>query len=704
MTRLFNFIRRTSSHVLALVALFGVSAAFTGCKEDISEDNYAIKSEMTMTDYLVANSDKFSSLKSIFDRVKLGNTDEASSLTSVLSARGNYTLFAPNNDAIQKYVESLGLTSISELTYDQAQLIANSCLIDNGDDAAYEEADFPTPGTFAQTNLNDRLLTCEMDTAQGESWYVINGSSRVVTTNAEVSNGMVHEISSVIAPSSDNVYELIAAADNMKIMARLINETTWSDSMAVADRDVDYENEDHDETYTQSGVGTKFTVMQRRYIGFTALVETDDVFQSEWGITAQYDAEGNITEASWNEIYPIILEKCQEAYGTDAAGDLSNPDNAVNRFVAYHFMYGKMAYDRFVHHYNEYQYKYGDSKKPKTDDLPVNVWDYYTTMGKYSGLIKITQVGDTGFEQDKDHKIYANRISNYNDSRSGDYREISVDDPGILISASNGSNDNNAQNGYYFPINKVLLYSNATRQALGRERIRIDITTMLPEIASNSCRGTGYYRFPNSYFDNITNESTGTVLLYLHAAYSESGTSWRDYQGDEVMVCGLYDFVLKLPPVPYDGTYEIRMGSSHNTLRGMAQIYFGSDPLRLGPVGLPYDMRQTVGTSAVPWEEDVEGDDETNAENDRNMRNQGYMKAPNYICVTDGVGNTPLRTVGGSSAAIRRIVTTHDMKANETYYLRFKSALKKLDSQLFLDYFEFVPTNVYNGTTAEDIW
>lgn len=71
-----------------------------------------------------------------------------------------------------------------------------------------------------------------------------------------------------------------------------------------------------------------------------------------------------------------------------AQGDLKNPDNAINRFVAYHFMQGRMAYDRFVHHYNEYGYKYGDNKKPQTNNLPVNVWDYYATIGKYRGLIK----------------------------------------------------------------------------------------------------------------------------------------------------------------------------------------------------------------------------------------------------------------------------------------------------------------------------
>ena len=54
--------------------------------------------------------------------------------------------------------------------------------------------------------------------------------------------------------------------------------------------------------------------------------------------------------------------------------------------------------------------------------------------------------------------------------------------------------------------------------------------------------------------------------------------------------------------------------------------------------------------------------------------------------------------------ALRRIVGIYELDANKTYYIRLKSALKKLDSQCFLDYFEYVPNNIYNGTEPEDIW
>lgn len=684
---------------LGLMILAILTFSLHSCKEDISQDNFAIKTEQTMTDYLASNPSKYSDLKAIFDRVVLGDS-AASSLTSVLSARGNYTLFALNNEAIETYIKTnLGLSSIDELSDDQAKLIAYSCLIDNGNNAAYEEADFPTDGgTFDESNLNDRTLACRLDTVGNESFYVINTSAKVLSVNNEVSNGMVHEVESVIAPSSDNLYELIAAADNTKIFAYLMQQTGWADSMNVPDRDVEYENVNRDQTLTVNGAGT-FNIMQRRYLGFTAFVETDDVFENAGiGIPAkQVDAEGNLTNS--DAILAAVQAYCKTVYTDATSEDLKSPDNAVNRFIAYHIIDGKMAYDKLIRHFNEVNYKYKDAKKPQTVNCPTNVWDYYTTVGPYRGLIKITQVGDAGFEADMDHHIYINRISVYNSKRNGDYKETGVVDAGVRVSADNGSYDNNALNGYYFPINKILSYDATVRKNLGSERIRMDITTMLPEILSNSVRGGGLVAFPHEYFDNITGESSGTQLLYL---VDFSGASWRDYQGDELMAVGQYDFILKLPPVPQTGTYEVRMGVSNNTLRGMIQMYFGSDPLRLAPVGLPYDMRQSVSDNVnIPWVAD--GDDAvTNAENDRNLRNQGYMKAPNYFTATGT--ETPVRNIGGATAALRKIVTTVTMKAGETYYMRFKSALKKADSQFFMDYFEYVPTSVYNGPTEEDIW
>lgn len=393
------------------------------------------------------------------------------------------------------------------------------------------------------------------------------------------------------------------------------------------------------------------------------------------------------------------------AYGTADADDLSSPENAINRFIAYHLIEGRISYLNLIRHYNEFGYAYGaDKRRPQTNVCPTNVWDYYTTRGKYRGLVKITQVGDEGFEQDKDHKMYLNRKSLYDNGRNGKYTETGYDIRGVLISPDNGNIDNNALNGFYYPIDQVLLYDDATRTMLANERIRIDVTTMLPELLSYGTRGGGYTMFPVGYLKNIVNQSSGTVSLYMNAGDNQAGGAWRDYQGDELTMVGLYDFTFRLPPFPKNGTYELRLGLSNNDQRGMAQMYFGTNPNTLKPTGLPVDMRQAAGSIAIPWVADIIGDDVTNAENDKNMRNQGYMKGPQYITIANGSGTEPVRQAGGSSAAIRLIVTTSEMDANETYYLRFKSALNKTNGQLFIDYFEYVPTSVYNGAIEEDIW
>ncbi len=688
----------SNSKWLGAILMLCLTISLGSCTEEIDESNFAIKEELTISEYIGSDPD-FSLIKTVFDNVKLGKTSDASSLTSVLSTRGNYTAFLPNNAAMQKYLAELGLATVEEMNPEQMELIANSCIIDNGDQSAYESADFPTPGSFTMPNLKNRIVTCRADD-NGD--FIIGGTSKVIKSDIELSNGMLHIVETVISPSNKMLPDLIAQAGNMRIMSHLLTATKWADAM-MGEMDMVYENDEREESFILPGIEyNDFVYAQHRYYGYTAFIEPDSLYQEKWGITL------NGGEENWDDVMSKVKAQCEKIYGAtgNAAidNDFTHPENAVNKFVAYHLVYGKMAYDRFVCHYSEYGYKYGDKTNPQTVTCPTNVWDYYTTMGEHPSLIKITQVGDESavVENPTDHPIYLNRISVYNNSREGDYKEIGVKSKGILISPTNGEFDNSAVNGFYFPINDILVNDETNRNMLGSERIRFDVTTVLHELISNNIRRGEYTIMPNGYFDNIMNESQDCKLLYLFEGLSGAGGNWVDYQGDEFMVSGLYDFTMKLPPVPKDGTYEIRMGVSMNSLRGMCQIYMGEEPNKLLPVGLPFDMRDQAKADnpAIPWVIDGE-DDQTNIENDKALRNQGYMKGPRYFTMGDGKGETTVRDKNG---AIRRIVTVMDMKAGKSYYIRFKSALKKLDSQFFMDFFEYAPSNIFNGATPEDIW
>lgn len=707
-------IKSLMNHCGAVVLAVGMLFTVHSCQETINEGNFAIAQNPTIAEHLATNPE-YSSIKAVFDKVRLGDKENASVLTSVLSARGNYTIFAPTNEAVAKYLQTLGKSNVSELTDEQAQLIAYSCVIDNGVETAYTRPEFPQEGgAFTKSDLSDRSLTCKLVPANLEkktqAYYLINEKVKVIGKQEKLSNGYLHPVESVIAPSNEGIAELIQATDNMRIMGALLVETGWVDSLSGGHKDLQYENEERDQIWKLKDVAP-FNIAQHRYLGYTGFVETDEVFQSEWGIPAPTYDESSKKVTNLEAIKAAITAKCEAVYGTEAQGNLKDPNNAVNRFVAYHFLKGKMAHNQFVQHFNEWGYKYKEIKNPQQSEYSIDIWDYFVTLGPHRSLLKITQDA-------KNHNIYINRVCTYlvNDG----YKQDKVLREGVQVLSANvvgdKTYDNNAKNGYFFPINKILLMDSDTRQALGSERIRFDLTTVLPELLSYGCRSDRKYTyFPKlnsprpdgtrGYFENITNESEDTRLLYLHASHY-GGVGWRDYQGDEFMVSGVYDFVLKLPPVPIAGRYEIRMGITPNELRGMCQIYFGDSPTNLSPAGLPLDMRQPVtGNDNIGFKADNPKDPDANSEIDKNMRNLGYMKCTQIFTQCDGKGDTGCRNlVNGKYASLRRIITTADMEPGKTYYLRFKSALDKSDSQFFSDYFELVPASVYSGDEAEDLW
>lgn len=698
--------------------LLAAPFSFTSCKEDISEDAYAIKSMQTMMDCINAT-DTLTEIKALFDEVRLGRSSNASVLSSVLSARGNYTVFAPSNAAVKLHLQKLTGkedATLADLTQEQKELIALNCIIDNGSNNAYEIADFPNDGgTFSISNLKDRRLACEQNE---QNDYVINGNAVVTQSNVEVSNGMLHVVDHVIAPSTNSVAELVQRADNMRILGHLLKITGWADALAV-NTESEEEYELANMSYagsTRRFVGFNFPYMEKRVVGYTVFAETDDVYKNQWGLPDPVYDEVNEELTNWDAMKDAFKTQLAAALDVDAStisDDYTSPTNPINQFVAYHILDGGMATDEFVHHHNEYGYDYGtDLKNPLKSGYTVNVWDYYTTKGEPRGLLKITQLPDEPplEGQDGARAFYLNRISSYDNGFDGDYHELSciantaTNGMNIKVEALNGDNDNNALNGFYFPINAVLVNSKEVCDQLGRERLRIDISTMLPEIASNDLRGRSARYFPQGYFSNITNESQGTQLYYLQDGYVSSNGAWKDYQGDEILASGRFDFVLKLPPVPKDGYYELRMGASLNNQRCMVQVYIGEDPLSTTPIGLPIDERESVSMiPGQPWVADT-GDEVTDRENDRNLRNQGYMKAPNYFCTDGSKGKTTCRNDSPASPALRRILETRYFERNKTYYLRFKSAIESDVTQLMLDYFEFVPKNIYNGELPEDIW
>ncbi len=713
--------------------LFSVlaGAVSQSCKEDIdTSDRYTFTQE-TLASYLEKH-EVYSEYYRLLGEVPISSLS-SSTVLQLISARGHYTVFAPTNDAIQEYLDSLQRKGIiTEASWDGfeteedldsiKQVIVLNSIIDSGDDAddGYYTSSFPKDTEeFSDANLNERRLVLNIDKYND---YYINGTQEndsvmggalVDESNRDVPaiNGVLHQVHGVIAPSNQTLNELLQ--DFIKNGEEYVTISNLIFACGLGDELSKYRDEDYEQLYltgaitdiaSSSSIGTGCLPQHRNY-GYTLFAETDDFWEEQLGV--------DVTTLSQSELAAKVQDwvVAQDMYpDAVASDDYSDEDNVLYQFITYHLVPARIAVDKLVIHYSEKGYLgYTTDGAPYT----IPVFEFQTTMGPRR-LLKI-------YQSERDISgIYLNRFPTLDNGRSGTYRESSCDDDkqGFLV---NTSNSQSVINGYIYPISPVggsgpatLAYDEDTRSNLQKQRIRFDVTTMFPEILTNNMKMTrsstanssgesskGYWGFTidddYQYLENLS-ILEGTNFLYLPGV----GYTWQDYQGDEINVTGSYEMTFTLPPVPLKGTYEIRYAVQNNSsLRGMCQVYFGTDPDNMPAMGIPLDLRIGGTDDRLGWEADVSGDDDYNAEVDKKMRNYGFMKGPEYYNKTVGASET----ARANYYTTRRIIVRQDMDPTKTYYLKFKSVLEDTSKEFFMDYLEFCAKEVYdNPDTGEDIW
>jgi hypothetical protein len=250
---------------------------------------------------------------------------------------------------------------------------------------------------------------------------------------------------------------------------------------------------------------------------------------------------------------------------------------------------------------------------------------------------------------------------------------------------SQGDQINATENGVIHEIDRILTYDGVEESVLNK-RIRMDVACLLPEMATNKLRGSclqsddkTYQSIPKDFFRNLT-YTESTQLHYCGSA------GWADCQGDEFLFVGKYDFTLRLPPVP-PGLYEVRIGYTANSQRGVAQMYLDHEPC-----GIPLNMTILASNANIGWVADDPNNMDAAAENDKMMRNRGYMKGPNSIKLS--TNGSVLRS---NEQSLRRIVITKRFTETKPHYLRVKSVEELETRQFHLDYIELVPSSVWES-------
>ncbi len=346
-------------------------------------------------------------------------------------------------------------------------------------------------------------------------------------------------------------------------------------------------------------------------------------------------------------IYTVedLVKLAQRYYGNENLNDYTNRNNPLNKYISYHMLNRQMGTNAFV-----YQGR-------NTAEYAMNQrHEYYETM--------------------LDKRLMEIKAGNQiNTLKDGTF--VGVDEPASNIEG---------MNGYIHALTKILVYDErAMTGDVLNKRIRVDAYSIPPQLTNNNIRW-------KNIGDNrtISNNLCGEYLQ-LNAASQNilwGAEYWDAHQADEMKVTGWYDFTLRLPPVP-PGTYEIRFGYNAVTWRGIAQIFIDGQIC-----GIPVDLTKTGDSPDVGYVKDSETID-GGKENDKMMRNRGYMKGAQAARNAD-YGHT-LRQ---SQNNLRVIVGTFTFDTYDYHYFRAKNV--DTDSREFqLDYFEYCPVSYLDKETID---
>lgn len=677
---------------LLVPAFFGL----VSCSEDIDENNLYTFTGETIESYLANRPDSFSSFNYILKRA---------GMDKLLAAYGTYTCFAPTNDAVQEYIDSLYDDTEAKIAHNGMTDRSLEGLSDSlcNDIAKFHLSASEVMAINMQNGMTIRTmlgrdLNTSIDSVSGNT--TVNTYSLITKMDLEMENGVVHIVNNVLRRSNRLVTgEMSLHPDLFSIWKQAIDLTGLEDSLSDTEVPV---------TVPSDAATYKFYCPSTRILGYTIFAETDTTLKAN-GINNLQDLinyANNIYKNS-AEWYDYIRDNNIQVSTGD---DYQNPYNCLNMFLRYHIVKIRLPYSKLVVSYNEV------SKVP--------LYEYYETMLPKT-MIKTIRSAKAGAG-----KIFLNRYE-ANNTLTDQVAELGSDAIHQVVDGHAGievqKNNIQALNGYIHPITGMLVYQDWVPKGVLNERMRFDFSALIPEMMSASLRDAkdaeikalndgvsgkegnlsgDYVRIPTNYSPEhlILYNGDNTRLLYLPG----QNIAWHNYQGDEFNGKGVYDVAFRLPPVPYDGIYEIRLGLSTNAYRGMYQFYLGegtNNRTRMEALDIPVDERINISNNQDGTPDVTTGwclytlFEDMGVETDKSMRNLGWMRGSLYYTLKNA--SNPMR---GLNNAVRRIITRHELKQGDNW-LRIKSVLEGTQWQPYLDFIEIVPANVYNNSRyLEDMY
>ncbi|MBP0903990.1 fasciclin domain-containing protein [Mariniflexile gromovii] len=289
---------RTKKFITWLGSIVLIMVVCVGCKDELEDTTFFTSDEMTIIQTLESNPETFSSYVEILKKTDLYNA---------FKSYGNYTSFVPTNEAVKAYLmEKFNVESVSQITSAEdiefLKIVVKFQTIPSGrGTSGFVE------GRLTDTTFTGDYLTTSFLKGGGIANVEINRTVGLEMYDIKAANGLIHSINGVLDPYVDPVPVVMDKAGKHTIFVEALKQTGYYEKFSVI--------------FNEFGSKNNFTI----------LAESDEIYAQE-GINSFDDL---VNTFSPND------------------SDFTNPQNELNRYVAYHatqnFLYSRnFPEDNFV--------------------------------------------------------------------------------------------------------------------------------------------------------------------------------------------------------------------------------------------------------------------------------------------------------------------------------------------------------------------
>jgi uncharacterized surface protein with fasciclin (FAS1) repeats len=324
---------------LIYIFILLLAAGTFSCEDPIREAAFEDLERLTIYDYLMDNEEDFSSFISILEKGGVLKTLSAYNPNGL-----DYTLFAPDNDAMNRFInESDQFSSVNDILNNEvyAASFSRYHIVNEG----VHSNEFPF-GAFSEPTLSGDFLTVSFIIEADTSYYKINNQASVNKPNIETSNGFVHHLEMALIPITFTSYDWLAANPSFSIFKQSVDLTGLQPLI-----DINMKEEENKQAVT-------------------VLAVPDSIYQ-----------KADIY--SVNDLAAVI---------SPGSSDYTSASNLLYNYMAYHFLTGSYFLDDFVDENTNYN---------TLSEIPLNIngrgLEIEINPGKEMFDTIVHQPGDTTF-------------------------------------------------------------------------------------------------------------------------------------------------------------------------------------------------------------------------------------------------------------------------------------------------------------------